>query len=78
MTPEFMSQRFGNALVGTAKVNGVTVSAYDEGKIIDTLRKDGMSGREAREFFEFEFKPEFARLHAPVYLNKFPKQKVDN
>jgi hypothetical protein len=54
------------------------VAVYDECDVIDILRKDGMSGSEAREYFDFNVAAAYVGEKTPIYLNRFPKQKVDN
>lgn len=69
---------FDDAFMGVANINGVDVAVYDEKKCIDVLRKQGMSGLEAREYFDFNVAGSHVGERTPIYVTKYKKPKLDS
>jgi hypothetical protein len=66
-----LADGFDSAFIGIAAVNGTDVAVYDEVECINVLRKDGMSGSEAREYFDFNVKGSHIGDQTPIYVNRF-------
>lgn len=59
------------AFMGIAGVNETDVAVYDEVECINVLRRDGMSGSEAREYLDFNVKGSYTGKETPIYVNRY-------
>ena len=75
--PIIVADGFDSAFMGIANVNGHNVAVYDELECIRSLRKDGMSGSEAREYFDFNVAGSNIGEKTPIYVTKYRKPKLD-
>jgi hypothetical protein len=66
-----LADGFDSAFMGIASINETDVAVYDEVECINVLRRDGMSGSEAREYFDFNVKGSHIGDQTPVYVNRF-------
>jgi hypothetical protein len=69
---------FESAAVGIAKVNGRNVAVYDELEFIMLLRKNGMSGKEAREYVDSIKSGSRLGEMTPIFMTKYSKPNLTN
>ena len=63
---------FDDAIIGTANAFGErSVVAYDVEKILEKLKKDGMTYEEAREYYNFNIAGAYVGETTPIFVETF-------
>lgn len=66
---------FDEAILGIAhRFGGLAVVAYDRGRVIDVLMRDGLDREEAEEFFEFNTIGAWMGDATPVFIDTRPAE----
>jgi len=69
MSEELYADGFDDAIIGIGRQFNKTIVVYDESKCLDILiKRDGMTEKEAIEFFEFNVVGAYVGEHTPIYV----------
>lgn len=65
-----LDERFDGCIIGIVRIYGMSDTVgYDVKKIIEVLKKEGLSREDAEKYFEFNIRGAYVGKTTPVYID---------